>query len=298
MLPFREVAYIIGTDMGRIRKWPARWPRKWAVAAGFCVLLWFGCGTQSSLDQRLSDSAQLSPPVVNVVLADPENYTFAIVGDLHLTEGNAEMLRNIIDRAKAAGDAFLILLGDIVDSGEEKDFAAAKKVISETGWEGKVFPVIGNHDIAFDGWKYYKGIFGPSRYRLSIGNALFLVVDSADGAVGRTQRSWLEEELRGSGAKNKFILSHYLPIIPGVQSYLKLANEEEGAGLMSLAKLYGVKGWLGAHYHSYIVARIEGTEYVVAGGGGGRRMEPVPRFFDVQVRVSGSDVSYEIRLLD
>ncbi|MND02414.1 hypothetical protein D3C83_217920 [compost metagenome] len=59
-----------------------------------------------------------------------------------------------------------------------------------------------------------------------------------------------------------------------------------------------MRGWLGGHYHSYILESIEGVSYLVAGGAGWKRMEPVKNHLFARVTVDGGGVSYEVKLLD
>jgi hypothetical protein len=103
-------------------------------------------------------------------------------------------------------------------------------------------------------------------------------------------RSRLEN--RGSET-HTFVLSHYLPVTPGIRTYLRLSDDLEATTLMKLARNFSVAAWLGGHYHSYALGEVEKVKYLVAGGGGGRRMDPVWENFFVQVRVAGQEISFE-----
>jgi hypothetical protein len=106
--------------------------------------------------------------------------------------------------------------------------------------------------------------------------------------------TWLEGEIDRDRPQNTFFLSHYMPVVPGQQTYLKFPDEQEALHLMKLAVDHGVVAWLGGHYHSYIQSTIDGVLYVVAGGGGERRMAPVYDYFFVQVTVAGNQVSAQM----
>jgi predicted phosphodiesterase len=193
--------------------------------------------------------------------------------------------------AQAEGDAFIVLLGDIVDQGDRPSLIAVRSTLTNLGWDGKVFTVIGNHDIFADGWTNYKELNGPSYYAFNVGNSKFIAMDTGDGTLGSDQMTWLESEVQNDRPQNLFFLSHYMPVVPGIQTYLKFPDEEEALSLMKLAVDHGVSAWLGGHYHSYLQSTIDGVLYVVAGGGGSTRMAPVYDFFFVQVTVAGSQVS-------
>jgi hypothetical protein len=104
--------------------------------------------------------------------------------------------------------------------------------------------------------------------------------------------------LAGTAPENLFFLSHYLPVIPGQRTYLKLANRDEAIRLLRLAADHKVAAWLGAHYHSFITDTIAGVKLVVAGGGGERRMAPVSDYFFVQVTVDENRVSAQMKKID
>jgi 3',5'-cyclic AMP phosphodiesterase CpdA len=261
------------------------------------ALLVVACTSRTVFDERFSESGILSqPPFMGP--ADPESFKFAMVGDLHVGGTDTARLERILDQAQAEGDEFIVLLGDIVDKGEEISFSAVQQVIQNKGYNQKVITLLGNHDVFEEGWKFYKNLWGASHYVVDAGNSRFIVLDTADGTLGKQQFDWLSEELSKTSAKNIFLLTHYMPVVPGQRTYLRLANQTEAERLMKLASRSGVRGMYGGHYHSYCYETIEGVDYVVAGGGGGRRMEPVKEFFFVQVSVSGREVSYNLRTVN
>ncbi len=271
-----------------------------AIGLSFGVLfaLFFGCVSRSNPSERFSQSAVLSSPSLSVTLADPKNFTFAFVGDLHINGQNTDRLRRILAAAAAEGDAFLVLLGDIADEGKKEDFDAVQTALSDLGFAGKTLYVIGNHDIFGEGWTQYRNLLGPTHYSVTVGNSRFLALDTADASVNEAESDWLTQELAKGGSENTFLLSHYAPVVPGVRTYLRLANEEEAARLMKLATLNGVTGWLSGHYHSFVSEKMDGVAYTIAGGGGGRRMEPVVAFFFAQATVSGTEVSYRYQIVE
>ncbi|MCB0405111.1 MAG: metallophosphoesterase [Bdellovibrionales bacterium] len=254
--------------------------------------------SRSLTDQRFSESASLSGPSNTVVVADPADYSFSFVGDMHIAGADVRYLNQILDDSAAQGDAFHISLGDIVDEGEASDFDAFYNAVMARGWGGKLFTAIGNHDVFYDGWNYYKQRWGASHYVFTVGNTKFIVFDTADGNVGESQMDWIESELNNSSATNNVFVSHYMPLVPGIQTYLRLANREEALSLMRLATQKGVRAWIGGHYHSYISEEVDGVQYVVAGGGGGRRMPPVKEYFYVQAKVVGASLSFTRRTIE
>lgn len=269
-----------------------------AVLVGFLATALICCVSKTVHDERFRDSQLLSPPANNVVLADSQNYTFGIAGDLHIGAADTTRFRRILTSAQGEGDSFMVLLGDLVNEGERQDVVAMHAAIGDFGFTGKAFTALGNHDIFADGWTHYKELNGAATYAFTVGNAKFIVLDTGDGAVGEKQMEWFEAELKKSRPANLFVVSHYLPVVPGVRTYLRISDDFEAMKLMKLAKTYAVTAWFGAHYHSYLNDVVEGVRYVCAGGAGGRRMDPVRDYFFVQVSVAGTNVSYQLRIVD
>ncbi len=267
---------------------------KWLRFACFGLVL--GCVSRTLPEGRFSQSQTLSLPTgaLTASVSDAEHFSFLAVGDLHISQGDTSRLGRILDAGAAKGDAFVALLGDIVDSGEASDVNAVWSLIAAKGWAGKVAPVIGNHDVFHEGWEAWRTSNGPSHYSFAVGNSQFIALDTADGTLGEAHLDWFENELRATRPSHLFVLSHYLPVVPGVRTYLRFSDESEALRVRSLAHRYEVSAWLGAHYHSFVEGTVDGVRYVVAGGGGGRRMPPVLNYFFVRVTVDGANVRTEM----
>jgi predicted phosphodiesterase len=268
------------------------------VVIFFLVLSLGSCVSRSTWDERFTISESLSAPSVAQV-SELNQFKFAMVGDLHVSNGDTQILRQILKGAQDEQDEFIVLLGDLVDRGDVGSFTAIKDALKAYGFEGKVLSLIGNHEIFEGGWQDFRSVWGASHYSISIGNSQFVVLDTADGVIGESQFEWLREALqKNTESTHTFILSHYMPVVPGQRTYLRLSNLNEAERLMKLSSVHGVRGVFGGHYHSFCQEKIAGVEYIVAGGGGGRRMEPIKNHFFVQVAISGSNVSYHLRLID
>lgn len=267
-----------------------------SLTAFLSVFLWPGCVSRSLPEQRFIESEALAMTVVPPTLRDPDHFSFSVVGDLHIKAAEAKYLENMLAASAADGDAFSVILGDIADTGTAEQVDTYHRVLNASAMAGKVFSVVGNHDIFDDGWAQYKAKTGPNHYAFTVGNSKFVVADTADATLGKAQTAWLARELSHRTATNLFLLTHYPPIVPDLRSYLRFSDTEEAQSLMKLASEAHVTGWFAGHYHSYVQQRIGGVEYLVAGGGGGgRRMTPVLESFYVKVTVSGASVSFDLK---
>lgn len=258
------------------------------------LLLTAGCVAKSGNQMRFIQSQGLSTPNFDIQGVNDGNFSFLFVGDVHLGGNDTQRLQTILQAAQTHGDSFVVFLGDITDQGERSDMETVISKVSEFGFEKKTIYILGNHDVFKDGWSAWKELMGPSHFDVVIGNTQFFILDSADGVVGEEQTEWLDGEMRKSVATHKIILSHYMPIIPGQRTYLKLSNQVEGASLMKLLSRHRARAWLGGHYHSFVSENIEGVNYVVAGGGGGRRMEPIKSNFYVRALVNGGEIQFQL----
>jgi hypothetical protein len=263
------------------------------------ALFMLSCVSRTTPESRMRQSlSQATTSNFSIAGGNSAPFSFAMVGDLHIGSGDTARLTRILNAAAAEGDQFILFLGDIVDSGEDSDVLAFQNAVAAAGFSGKAFSVAGNHDIFFNGWETYLNRTGSSTYSFTAGNSKFIALDTADGTVGAPQTAWLREQLSGALPTHTFIFSHYSPVVPGIQTWLKLANETESLNLMTLCRDRGVRAWFGAHYHSYLNQTIGGVTYITAGGGGGRRMDPYREFFFVQASVNGDNVTYEVRRVD
>lgn len=262
----------------------------------FClgiVLMLSSCVSGSSPEERSHTTILQAAATREVIPANPDSFSFIAVGDTHLAGGiEVGRLRTIFSEGVNQGAEFAVILGDVIDRGRWENYDTLIQLRDEVGWSDRVFPILGNHDIFGDCWKHYNERFGPSYYTFTVGNSKFIALDTSDGTLGATQWDWFLKELQSNSQQHIFVLTHYMPIVPGVQTYLKMPAPREAARLMSACRRYGVRAVLGGHYHSLAQATIEGVHYLVAGGGGARRMGVERRHFYVQVGVQGDEVTY------
>src|SRR5262245_31762659 len=113
--------------------------------AGLLILAVVCCVSRTVPEARFRDSRLLQAGAPSIAVPDPDHFTCAVVGDVHA--GSVERLNRIFAAAAAEGDAFVALLGDIIDKGDAESFHAVQTAIAQGPFAGKVLPVIGNHDI-------------------------------------------------------------------------------------------------------------------------------------------------------
>ena len=195
-------------------------------------------------------------------------FTCIIYGD---TQGQRPFFtqteRHALVAERMAGEEdilFVIHTGDFVGDESEWDefFALAGPVLGNT----TLVPVAGNHDGTAE---VFSAIFGlPPFYSFDAGSLHVTVLDSNDRAWAdmRTQTAWLKDDLT-SPLPQKIVTFHHPPFSsdrkhPGGD----LAIRAEWCGIFAQNDVDAV---FSGHTHTYERYRVNGTEYVVAGCGGG-----------------------------
>lgn len=136
----------------------------------------------------------------------------------------------------------------------------------------KFHACLGNHDIATDNGNAqlrYPGFNMQGRYYTFRRDPVqFFVLDTNNNADWKNQLVWLETELSRSDAPWKIVYGHHQIYSSGVYGL----NQPFVEMLTPLFKKYGVQLYINGHEHHYERTRsINGTTYLICGGGAGTR---------------------------
>ncbi len=230
-------------------------------------------------------------------------FAFAVISD---TQHNPAVSGPLAKLAWSHRPNFLLHAGDLVDKGKMSDdwidefFASMHPLISRV----PLFPVLGNHEQDARHYYDYMALPDPEyHYQFSYGNADFFMIDSNRKVdPGSEQYQWLDQELAASDATWKFVCHHHPPYSSDENDYGNLwKNNRSTRGdlrVRELVPLYEKHNvdvvWTG-HIHSYErtwplrdnrAVEVNGTIYMVTGGGGGGLETPGPYrpFFQNNVR--------------
>lgn len=197
--------------------------------------------------------------------ASPSSFTFAVIGDTHIGSSGGYQLAKAIPLMKADGDQFVVIAGDMTDTGEDGQYRTLLNLLTTNSMS--YYPCIGNHDIFFNGWSNYRSHIGRSIYSFNAGIVHFVVVDTANGQIGERQLDWLERDLAAATQTHKVVIMHYPPYVGNIGSIFQLSSEEESAVLKDMMYKYNVKLLIAGHYHGFNEATIGRTRFIVSGGG-------------------------------
>jgi predicted phosphodiesterase len=195
-----------------------------------------GFFVSNDLDERLaakSDFNYLGPKGwTNLTLADPNNYSFIVLTDTHIEDGDVFGLEKVAGVINSDIE-FVIILGDITQYGSEQDI---KKFMEAADLFGvPCFPVIGNHDIYFGNWHNWNSLIGSTNYKIT-GNGINLyILDSANSFFGKQQLNWLESEVKTSTGK-VFVFTHCPLFVTGPANMQQLTDTRERARIVSILR--------------------------------------------------------------
>ncbi len=263
--------------------------------------------------KELDSIQEFRSELLSFQTASPPNrpFSFTVIAD---TQGNPEVNGKLATMAWALRPNFLVLPGDLVDDGTQKNqwihefFDSMNPLISRV----PLFPVLGNHERNADHYYRYMDLPPPEYYySFRYGNAVFFMLDS-NKKLGpdSEQYIWLEAQLEAIRAEEssgksdivwKFACFHHPIYSSDENDYGDLWKGKSSWGDLRLRPLtalfdrYGVDVVWNGHIHSYErtwplrdgeASSPAGTTYMVTGGGGGglEQAGPIRPWFQNNVR--------------
>ena len=211
-----------------------------AFIAGSCSNDIFGLFGSTDLDERLKEKNNLK--FINELHSLPggapllgSSFSFVVIADTHIENENTFGFEKIKDIA--ANVDFIVVNGDITQSGYrwdmEKFIDIARDIKITTGVP--CYPVIGNHDIYFGNWPVWKELIGSTNYKLELGGATLLILDSANAFLGNDQLDWLESELKNAQGR-VFVFSHVNLFVESLLTIQQFTDTRERARVVSMLK--------------------------------------------------------------
>lgn len=226
--------------------------------------------TGPAVDERFDASMELlaKTPVADVIVSSDE-YKMILVTDIHYDEEDNRLERFVSTCVAGAGTEKTVLcLGDLVDGrGLQSEVDSKIQPLYKAGW--RFMNALGNHDTYFREFETFRQYWPLTTYTFKVNlpggkKDLFICVDSADGACGISQRSWLKNVLEEASGKyrNIYIYTH-TNFFNTDNSQISSGNFslEETHDLMHLFSSYGVRCVLTGHDHHYEKCVFRGVTY-------------------------------------
>ena len=255
-----------------------------------CHIDLFGLFGSTDLNKRLEekDSFIFLTEADRTISLNGGNFSFIVVSDTHIENGNAFGLEKLEDVIAANTDIkFVVFNGDVTQYGTSQDIQTFKNIASSLNVP--CYPVIGNHDVYFGNWPEWKKHIGSTRYRINGGNdATLLILDSANAYFGNEQLEWLEKELKTANGR-VFVFTHTNLFVESPLELQQLTDTRERARIMSILKNKCDIMFMG-HSHKQIIHEAGNVKYINTEDYHGKRTYCL-------VKVTGAGIEYKFNEL-
>lgn len=207
-------------------------------------------------------------------------FKFAVIGDSH---GQNALLEEAL--RQAAGCGFVIHCGDATPSGKAAEFDDFEAALRTAAVPVMMTP--GNHDVKLDRGEEYVSRFGPAAYSFDFAGTRFAFVDSSDQVVSDDELDWLRETYEG--AETKVLVTHMPSYDPFGDNHTLDEASCERMNRFLLEEAIDLV--LSGHIHAFNHTRMNETDMIITGGGGGILVDGVHHM--VIVTADRSGFSYE-----
>lgn len=129
------------------------------------------------------------------LIVPSDDYIIFSMSDSHV--GGTNNLDAFMNIAVSANAVAVVMAGDLT-TGHAEDYTVFQQHLPNPD-SIALFPVVGNHDLFFDGWEQFYSRFGSSVYIFTVktpnATDLYICLDSGSGTLGSLQIDWLKDIL-------------------------------------------------------------------------------------------------------
>ena len=172
--------------------------------------------TGDGVDARFEQSMKMNEQLKADAVTTPGEYTFYVATDPHInkTHNNLDIFNDAFRNDSEA--SFGVILGDCTDIRDNLSSYLEALAYSHDrhSFDHKIYHILGNHDLYFNGWVDFKEDIGPSVYWFEVlfpeGKDLYISLDTATGTLGRRQTKWFKTFLSENRRNYRYcvILTH------------------------------------------------------------------------------------------
>ena len=189
-------------------------------------------------------------------------FTFALLTDTHISTSNPkpmeDLQRSIADINRQADVEFVVVTGDLTESGDRASIEAIKSALDQL--RVPYYAASGNHETTWSesGVMDFTRVFGDSRFAFAHAGAYFIgfnsgpVIRMADGHVAPQDIAWLKHNLDSISQLSTtpiFVFTHY-PLRNGdVDNWYEVTD---------VLRQHNVQCVMGGHYHRNLVYDCDG----------------------------------------
>lgn len=230
--------------------------------------------TGEGVETRFEISKSFNEDLYSGTVNTQQEYIFYVAADPHINETHANLttFNDALKNDEVA--AFGVILGDCTDIRDNiQTYMDAFTYNPDSHrFNQKIFHVLGNHDLFFNGWVDFKSNVGPSVFWFETafegGKDLYISLDTATGTLGRKQSKWFKAFVaeNGQNYRHCVILTH--------TNLFYTDNSQTSSGNMPLEETYALIDFLGkqdvtlvlqGHDHYRDDLTYDGVRYTVLG---------------------------------
>ena len=199
-----------------------------------------------------------------VIEVPNDDYTLLTMGDSHV--GGTTNLDRFFSISKTAYASAVIMVGDLTN-GRAGDYALFEQHLPDQDSLAS-FPIVGNHDLNYEGWNEFYSRFGSSTYiftvKTPVAKDLCICLDNAGATLGDKQLAWLTNllETMRSNYRNCFVFAH-VNLFRFRHTESTNPPVEELQVLMDLFTRYHVDLVINGHDHRHNSAFFGITWYII-----------------------------------
>ena len=223
----------------------------------------FGCSTLDikgvfvptgeGVEKRFEQSREMNEGLKAYTFYAEPGYFFYVAADPHVNETyrHLGMFNDDLKNDKEA--LFGVVLGDCTDIRDNlpRYFEALEFIPSKHSFNQKIFHILGNHDVFFNGWTDFKEMAGASVYWFEVvtpeGKDLYISLDTATGTLGRKQNDWFRSFLSNvrKDYRHCVVLTH--------TNFFYTDTTQDSSGNMPLEECFSLIDFLGKHNVSIVL---------------------------------------------
>lgn len=221
--------------------------------------------TYENVNHRFAQSMKWNSMKGVSELSIPQNsYIICAMGDSHV--GGIENLNKFFQNTREENVVSVVMLGDLT-TGHKDDYDVFSEHLPSKD-SLMYFPLVGNHDLYFDGWKYFYSLFGSSTYSFVVdtpnGSDLFICLDTGGGTLGNEQLNWFKTllETKRNDYRHCIVFTHNnLFRLRSTASTNPMV--EEIHVLLDLFTRYDVNMVVSAHDHKRNTVVLGNTTHII-----------------------------------
>ena len=230
--------------------------------------------TGDDVEERFGQSMKINHDLKAEAVYAEKDYTFYVATDPHVmdTYNNVSVFNDTFRNDRDA--SFGVMLGDYTGTRDNLHMYldAVAYDPQKHSHDHRLFHVLGNHDLFYNGWVDFRDNLGASVYWFEVlfdgGKDLFITLDTASGTLGRNQTKWLKSfiDSERNHYRHCVILTH-TNFFYTDNSQLSSGNMplEECFSLIDLFGRYDVSLVLQGHDHHREDVVYDNVRYSVTG---------------------------------